>query len=68
MTETQRPLPAEYTETPCLYLGRRLSELKTLTAAQRQYLRAVLAGLRVTESPLLCDQLERQLDLIPVLN
>ena len=68
MTTVSSYLPAEYEETPCTYLARRLSELRSLTAPQKQYLRAVLAGVRVTESRLLCDQLESQLDRIPVLN
>lgn len=68
MTQTDRQLPAEYVEKPSTYLAERLAKLVMLTPPQKQYLQAVLAGLRVTESPEECAELERMLNGIPVSN
>lgn len=66
MTQTERQLPAEYVEKPSAYLAERLAKVAILNPLQKQYLQAVLAGLRVTETPFECDQLERLLNAIPV--
>lgn len=57
-------LPAEYQERPTSYLAQKLSRLRMVTPAQRAYLQAVLAGLRVTESRQECDGLEHLLNQI----
>lgn len=61
-------LPAEYQDRPAAYLARRLQSMGPITSAQRTYLKAILAALRVTESRQECDLLEGLLQQLPSRN
>ena len=60
-------LPAEYEEKPSTYFIRRLAQLESLSPAQKKYLLALVAGLRVTESRAEVEVAQRMVDRLPVL-
>ena len=61
-------LPAEYQEKPSAYFCRRLSQMTSLTPAQKNYLEAILASLRVTESQAECEVAEQMLARLTLLS
>lgn len=54
-------LPAVYQERPLAYFCRRLGHITTLNLAQMNYLAAIMASLRVTESRAECEVAEQML-------
>ena len=61
-------LPVEYQENPPAYLCSRLTQLASISGAQKEYLTAVLAALRVTESGAECEVVQRLLNRLPLRN
>lgn len=59
-------LPAEAYDSPSLFFLRKLERTHQLDRSQLAYLKAILAGLKVTEAPAQVRVLEQRLLQIPV--